>query len=90
MNKSEFVEVCAVKAGLPKSDAERALDAVLSLITRELKLGNSVHFSGFGKFEKRKRKGRIGYNPRTTEPIKINPSVVAKFTQGEALRRAIN
>lgn len=50
MNKTELVSAITDKSGLTKRDAERALNAFTSIVTDELKKGNSVQLVGFGTF----------------------------------------
>src|SRR5690606_19347830 len=51
MNKGEFVEAVADAAELTKADAGRAVDAMVSVITRALKKGDTVTLVGFGTFD---------------------------------------
>ena len=50
MNKAEFIDAVAAKAGLSKKDAKGAVDAVLDTITETLVKKESVSFIGFGTF----------------------------------------
>jgi DNA-binding protein HU-beta len=50
MNKAEFIDAVAAKAGLSKKDAKGAVDAVLDTITEALVKKDSVSFIGFGTF----------------------------------------
>ena len=90
MNKAEFVEAVADTAELSKADAGRAVDAMISAITRTLKKGDSVTLVGFGTFDVRKRGARTGRNPRTGEEIKIKASLNPAFKAGKALKDAVN
>ena len=90
MNKSEFVDAVADAAALSKADAGRAVDAMISSITRALKNGDSVTLVGFGTFDVRKRGARTGRNPRTGEEIKIAASMNPAFKAGKALKDAVN
>ena len=90
MNKSDLIEAIAESAEMTKADAGRAVDAVVNVITRALKKGDSVTLVGFGTFEVRKRGARIGRNPRTGEEIKIKASKNPAFKAGKALKDAVN
>ena len=63
MTKQEFVDAIADKAGLTKRDAGEAVDAVLAVITSSLAKGDTITFTGFGKFTTSKRAARQGVNP---------------------------
>lgn len=90
MNKAELIDTVANKAGLSKTDAANAVDAVFSSITGTLANGNSVTLVGFGTFAVTDRAARTGRNPRTGEAITIPASKSSKFKAGKALKDALN
>jgi DNA-binding protein HU-beta len=88
MNKADLVnEVSRVLK--TKKDAQMAVDAVLSSITKTLEKGGSVSLVGFGTFKVAERKARKGRNPQTGEEINIAASKVPKFISGKALKEAV-
>lgn len=89
MTKQEFVDAVADRAGISKRDAGEAVDAVLETLTDTLKAGDSVTFTGFGKFSSSARAARMGVNPRTGERVQIQATTVPKFTAGSALKAAV-
>lgn len=90
MNKSDLIDAIASAADINKSDAGRALDAVVDSITDTLKRGDQVSLVGFGTFSVKPRAARDGRNPRTGETIKIKASNVPGFKAGKALKDAVN
>ena len=90
MNKAELIDTVAAEAGLSKSDAASAVDAVFSTITKSLAGGNAVTLVGFGTFGVTDRAARPGRNPRTGEAITIPASKNPKFKAGKALKDALN
>ena len=86
MNKTELIAEVAVKAGLSKKDAEKALNATIDAIADALAAGDKVQLVGFGGFETKKREARMGRNPRTKETIEIPASCVPVFKAGKALK----
>ena len=90
MNKSELIEVIAKQADISKAAAGRALDAMITGVSKALKKGDTVSLVGFGTFSVTKRAGRTGRNPRTGEAIKIKSAKVPKFRPGKALKDALN
>jgi len=90
VNKNELVDAVSERTGLAKSDAARAVEAVLSTITETLKTGDQVALSGFGSFVAKTRAARTGRNPRTGEAIAIPASRAPAFKAGKALKDAIN
>jgi len=86
MNKTDLIAEVAVKAGLSKKDAEKALNATLDAITAALAAGEKVQLVGFGGFEVKAREARVGRNPRTKETIEIPASKLPVFKAGKALK----
>jgi len=89
VTKDEFVGAVADRAGMSKRDAGAAVDAVLDTITAALRNGDSVTFTGFGKFSTSARAARMGVNPRTGERVQIAATTVPKFSSGSALKSAV-
>ena len=89
MTKQDFVAAVADRAGMSKSDAGTAVDAMLDTITDALKNRDSVTFTGFGKFSTSDRAARQGVNPRTGERVQIAATTVPKFSAGSQLKAAV-
>jgi DNA-binding protein HU-beta len=90
MNKGDFIGSVSDAAELSKADAARAVDAMIDVITRALKKGDTVTLVGFGTFSVRKRAARQGRNPQTGDTIKIKASKTPAFKAGKALKDAVN
>jgi DNA-binding protein HU-beta len=90
VTKAEFVDQVAAESDLQKTDASRAVDAVLTVIEETLSRGGEVNFTGFGKFSVAQRGARQGVNPQTGEKIQISASKVPRFSAGSALKKAVN
>ena len=82
MNKAELVEAIAKDTGLTKADAQGALDSFTAVVQKQLKKGDEVAITGFGKFSVTKRGARTGRNPQTGENLKIKASKAPKSPQG--------
>ena len=89
MTKKELADQIAKMTKLSKKDATAALDAALGAITSALKKGEKVQLVGFGTFEVRTRKARIGINPQTKAKIQIAASKTPAFRAGKALKGAV-
>ena len=90
MNKKEFVDAMAVKTDCSGAAADRAVNAVIEIISDTLKKGESLTLPGFGTFEVRDRAARTGRNPKTGEELNIAASRVAAFNPGASLKAAVN
>ena len=90
MNKGQLIEGVARDAGLSKTDAGRALDALLGTVEQTLRRGDDVSIMGFGKFSVTRREARTGRNPQTGETVRIEASNTPKFSAGASLKQAVN
>jgi DNA-binding protein HU-beta len=90
VNKADLIERIAKDAGINKTQADSAINSVLSGIEGELKRGGRVTLVGFGTFSVGARKARTGRNPQTGKAIKIAAKKVAKFTPGAELKGTVN
>jgi nucleoid DNA-binding protein len=89
MNKSQLVDAVAEKSGLTKSQAEAALDGVLTAVTDAVASGDKVTLPGFGTFEARERSARTGRNPQTGAEISIAATTAPAFKAGAAFKKAV-
>jgi DNA-binding protein HU-beta len=89
VNKSTLIERIADEANASKSEAQKFFDAFTGVVESELKKGNQVQITGFGKFYVQRRDARQGINPQTKQRINIPASKVPKFTAGNALKDQI-
>ncbi len=90
MNKGEFVEALADRLDVPRAQADRALTAVLDIISERMAAGEKISFTGFGSFEVSERAARTGRNPQTGATIEIAAARVPKFSAGASLKSAVN
>jgi DNA-binding protein HU-beta len=91
VTKQEFIDAVAAKTGSSKRDAGEAVEAFLSTVEDALKAGDSVTFTGFGKFHVTHRAARMGVNPRNpSEKVQIKAANVPKFSAGSVLKKAVN
>lgn len=89
MTKQEFIQRVAQKSGLTTRDASKAVEAFLETTTDALKAGDTIVFTGFGKFSSSQRAARTGVNPRTRENMQIAATRVPKFSAGSSLKKAV-
>ena len=89
MTKVDLIAQVAEKTGLTKKDTEKVVTAVLDTITENLANGEKVSLVGFGMFEVKERAERMGHNPKTGEPMKIEAGKAPSFKAGKALKDAV-
>ncbi len=89
MNKGELIEAVAAELGESKTAATKAIEAVISSISRGIKKDDAVTIIGFGTFAKKTRAARMGRNPATGEPMKIKESQTVSFKASQSLKQSM-
>ncbi len=87
MNKGQLVEAVAKDLGSSKAAAERAVNAVLKGVGKGLRKDKKVQLIGFGTYEVRKRKARMGRNPQTGKTMRIPAKNVVVFRESKGLKK---
>ena len=67
MTRKDLIEEIKFELGLPKADAEKAVDAAIRLVTEALCKGDPVKINGFGTFHVREKAARNYRNNITGE-----------------------
>ena len=88
-NKMDLVERVATTISCTKADGERAVEAIIAMITDTLKKGEEVSIAGLGIFQAKTRARRTGRNPRTGATIQIKAMRVPKFRASKTLKDAV-
>ena len=74
---------------MTKADTERAIDALIDVVSKNIKKKDGVKLVGFGTFAVSSRKARVGRNPQTGEEIQIPARKVPVFRPGKELKDAV-
>jgi integration host factor subunit beta len=91
MLKSELIlRLQAEHPHLKQREVEKIVDVIFDGISQALARGDRVELRGFGAFSVRKREARVGRNPRTGEPVAVEPKYVPFFKAGKELRARLN
>ena len=91
MIRSELVQKIADEnPHLYQKDVERIVGTIFDEIINAMAAGDRVGLRGFGAFSVKKRKARLGRNPRTGEAVDVGEKHVAFFKTGKLLRDRLN
>ena len=71
-------------------EIEKIVDVIFDEIAAALERGDRVELRGFGAFSVRQRDARTGRNPRTGQPVSVDPKHVPFFKAGKELRARLN
>ena len=90
MNKAELIEALAQHYDGSRTEATKALNAVVQTITYSAAAGEKVAITGFGVFEKVDRPARMVRNPRTGERKQAEATSVPRFRPGTELKAYVS
>jgi len=90
VNKAELIQALSEHYDGSKTEAAKALDAVVKTITYKTAAGEKVSITGFGVFEKVHRSARMVRNPRTGERKRAKATAVPRFRAGSDLKAYVS
>ena len=90
LTKKDIVNSLYMQIGFSKKTSENLLEDVLSNIIDNLKANKKVKISNFGTFSIRKKKSRLGRNPKTKEKKIISERNVVLFKASKDFKEFIN
>ena len=88
MNKKELCNALAEKTGL--TEAQKAFNAVIEIVTDEMKRNGRITLIGFGSFSVKQKAARKGMNPTSFAPIDIPAKKVVNFKPSIYLNHLLN
>ena len=90
LTKKDIVNSLYMQIGFSKKISENLLEDVLINIIDNLKANKKVKISNFGTFSIRKKKSRLGRNPKTKEKKIISERNVVLFKASKYFKEYIN
>jgi integration host factor subunit alpha len=90
LTKIDIAEKIHDELEFTKKESIDILESFISLMKDTLKAGEDIKVSGFGNFEIKQKKDRIGRNPQTGESMTITSRRILTFKPSGKLRTAIN
>ncbi len=79
MNKNLIIKEISKSTTLSQKDCKLCLNAFIDIVNNSLRSGDIVNINGFGKFDIKTRKARVGFNPKTMQKIIIPNKNIVKF-----------
>jgi DNA-binding protein HU-beta len=89
MKTADLIDHVVSEAGVEKSTARKAIDAVFAGIVEAARKGEEVNLTGFGKFKVKDSPARQGRNPSTGEPMEIAASKKLSFSAAKPVKDAL-
>jgi DNA-binding protein HU-beta len=89
VGKSEIAQQVAQRAGIPRTQAMKAVNALVDVVQESLAKNDSVSITGFGSWRVTETKARKGRNPRTGQSIEIKAGRRVSFRPGSGLSQSV-
>ena len=90
LTKKDLINQIYMQLGFSKLVTENLLNDLLSTVILNLKEEKKLKLSGFGTFSVRRKKSRIGRNPKTRESKVISSRDVVLFKPSKEFKEFIN
>ena len=90
LTKKDLVNMVYMQVGFSKSISENLINEFILLIIENLIEEKKLKISNFGTFSIRKKKSRIGRNPKTKEKKIISDRNVVLFKPSKEFKTFIN
>ena len=90
LTRADLCEAVHEEVGLTRQDCSALVERTLDLIAEALEAGKTVKLSGFGVFQVRSKRARMGRNPKTGEAVALSGKYVPHFKPGKDLRERVN
>jgi len=91
MVKSELIKkLCDMWPNMLRKDMEKIFEIVFSEITKALSKGESIEIRGFGTYKIRRKKARIGRNPKNSEAVSIPEKNSIKWKMSKTFFSRLN
>lgn len=87
LTRKDIAKHVSDSIGLSTLDTDRFVKDIFEIISQSLGNGIDVKISDFGSFELRKKKPRMGRNPKTKQDVLIEARTVISFRPSEKLKK---
>ena len=90
LTKKDLVNSIYMQIGYSKQISANLIEEFFDLIIQNLNSEKKIKISNFGTFSIRKKKQRIGRNPKTKEEKKISERNVVTFKPSKEFKQFVN
>ena len=90
LTKKDLVNLVYMQLGFSKQISENLIEDFLSTLVTNIKNEKKLKLSKFGTFSIRKKKSRIGRNPKTKETKIISSRDVVLFKPSKEFKEFVN
>jgi integration host factor subunit alpha len=90
LTRADLTDAIYVQLGLSRQDCAALVERTLDLVAEAMERGEIVKLSGFGVFQVRAKRERLGRNPKTGAPAKITSRRVIGFRASQMVKARVD
>lgn len=90
VTRADLTEAIYREIGLSRTESADLIESILDHIIDALVKGETVKLSGFGTFNLRDKRERMGRNPKTGREVPITSRRVLTFKPSQMLKERVN
>jgi integration host factor subunit alpha len=90
VTRADLTEALHNEIGLTRQDCATLVERTLDLVAEAMARGETVKLSGFGVFQVRAKRQRMGRNPKSGQPATIDPRRVIGFRASQVIKARID
>jgi len=90
LTRADLADALHEEVGLTRQDCAGLVERTLELVAEAMGRGETVKLSGFGVFQVRSKRERMGRNPKTGAPAAIDPRRVIGFRASQVIKARID
>ena len=90
LTRTELIKEVAQTLEIPLVESDTIVEAIFAALVRAIQAGDRIEIRGFGSFDTRQRKARIGRNPKTGASVSVQPKRVPFFKASKDLKELVN
>ena len=90
VTRADLIDAVYKEIGLSRTESAALIESILEHISAALLRGETVKLSGFGTFDVRDKKSRMGRNPKTGREVPITSRRVLSFKPSTIFKNRVN
>ena len=90
LTRADLTDAIYRSLGISRNESSDFVERILEEVSASLERGETVKISSFGTFSVRRKKQRMGRNPKTGEEVPITPRRVVTFRASHVMKDEIN
>ena len=90
VTRADLIDAVYKEIGLSRTESAVIIESILDHIIAALMRGETVKLAGFGTFDIRHKKSRMGRNPKTGREIPISSRRVLGFRPSSIFKKRVN